>query len=410
MAIKSGELIHVGNQVLVDRAQTAGPGQLNVPTEKIYELGNYQSVATIRDIPDLSFSLDSLDVSAEIESMLLGKDFAAMADGTELLMANVLPLDVASQFKAGRTAASPFDVVASVAIPYLVCDSIAYNFGVAANSHQVIGLKGDSVFYASASAWVQNAVGTATASQTVLLVNTALPYNGDTVNGVRYALGVSLKSGKRLALGTDYTESATGAGPAKTSTITVLAPVPVTDSIRIIYQSDVVASYPQASHAVASATRPAAIKGRDIEIKIGGRLVTDRWSSVQTVTCDWKVTLDKNEEFGNHQLVSQDFDVPAVTGAIDIKPRDVAELLKRVRQIANIATTTEVVGPTTSQPLTLEIILHSPETGAILKTLWVPDARFTLPGFSATANTKVNTTFNYESDSGVLAVYKGAKP
>lgn len=71
-----GELIHVGNQVLVDRAQTAGPGTLNIPTEKIYELGNYQSVATIRDVPDLTFTIESLDVSADIECMPLGPAFA----------------------------------------------------------------------------------------------------------------------------------------------------------------------------------------------------------------------------------------------------------------------------------------------------------------------------------------------
>jgi hypothetical protein len=47
MAIKGGQIIHAGNGVaVIDRIQTAGPGQLNIPTEKIYELGNYKSVAT----------------------------------------------------------------------------------------------------------------------------------------------------------------------------------------------------------------------------------------------------------------------------------------------------------------------------------------------------------------------------
>lgn len=113
--------------VLVDRAQTAGPGNLTIPTEKIFELGNYESVATIRDVPDLAFSLESLDVSAEIECMLLGIDFAGAAAGTELKLANVLPLDIASLFKAGRTSTNPFDVAASVAIPYLVLEASSRN-------------------------------------------------------------------------------------------------------------------------------------------------------------------------------------------------------------------------------------------------------------------------------------------
>ncbi len=117
MAIRSGEPIHVGNQVLVDRAQTAGPGTLNINTEKIYELGNYKSVATVRDTPDLTFTCESFDVSAEMEALLVGQDIPALADGSELDMSKCVPMDVASQFKAGRNAPAPFDLVGSVAIP-----------------------------------------------------------------------------------------------------------------------------------------------------------------------------------------------------------------------------------------------------------------------------------------------------
>ena len=455
------------------------PGQLNINTEKIYELGNYQSVGLIRDIPDLTFDLESLDVSAELECILTGRDFTATPDGTLIAMANILPLDVASQFKGGRTATNPFDVVASVAVPYLVAESISYRFGLRDNASQSVSLRGDAIFYATASAYVQSAVGTNAANQAVLLTNTALPYNGDTINGVRYTLGVSLRSGKRLAFGTDYTEAAVGgtaplaapvqsaastattggtlaaatyfyrivainalgtslgsnevsitttgatstvttnwatvtgatgyrvyrgtaagaqdrlvtttglvltfvdtgaattAGtvptqntsgtPEKTVTITVLAAVPVADSIRVIYQSPVVAVYPQVSHAVASATRPAAIRDRDIEVRVGGALITDRWSSIQSINVEQRVTLEKDEEFGNAQAVGQDFDVPEVSGSIEIKPRDVAELMRRLRQIAGIATSTEVIGAWATVVLPVLIILRSPDTGAIVQ-------------------------------------------
>jgi hypothetical protein len=122
------------------------------------------------------------------------------------------------------------------------------------------------------------------------------------------------------------------------------------------------------------------------------------------------VTLEKDEEFGNSQVVSQDFEVTAVTGSIDIKPRDYVELVKRVRQIAGVASPNQVAGPLTAPPLELAIVLHSPDTGAPLKTLHIPDARFTLPGYSGRVQQKLTTTFNFESDSGVLNVYKGAKP
>ncbi len=410
MAIKSGELIHVGNQILVDRAQTAGPGTLNVPTEKIYELGNYQSVATIRDTPDLTFTMESLDVSAEIECMLLGVDFATAADGTVLPLSKCLPMDVASQFKTGRTATNPFDVTASVAVPYLVCDSISYRFGLRDNASQAVSLRGDSIFYASASAYVQTAAGTGAAGQTIALDNPALPYRGDTIAGTRYALGVSLKSGRRLSVGADYTEAATGTGDARAVTITLTEAVPTGDQVRVIYQSTTAEVYPQLSNAAASATRPAAIKGRDIEVRIGGVTVTDRWSSIQSVTVEQRLELERDEEMGNAQVVAQDYDVPAVTGSVEIKPRDTAELLKRMRQIAGVTNPLEIVGPAQSAVLPVEIRLHSPQTGAVLKTLYVPDARFTLPGFTGTVQQKLTTTFAFESDGGTLIAYKGERP
>jgi hypothetical protein len=51
LAIKGGDLIRTGNLVLVDRVQTAGPGQVNINSNKVYELGSYQSLATSTLLP-----------------------------------------------------------------------------------------------------------------------------------------------------------------------------------------------------------------------------------------------------------------------------------------------------------------------------------------------------------------------
>jgi hypothetical protein len=415
VSIKAGQLISIGNQVLVDRAQTAGPGTLNIPIERIYELGNYQSVGTIRDIPDLTFSLESFDASAQVEALLLDLDFATLVVGEELDLSKMLPMDVASQFKAGRNAVAPFEVEASVAIPYLTAESVSYKFGLTGNASQTVSLRGDSLFYSTGSAYVQETPGTNTDNQAVTLTHHAYAYTGDTVAGTRYALSVSLsKSGKRLLPGADYTEVATGGDPAKSVVVTVLAKVPVTDKIRITYQSDTKASYPQVSHALATSTRPAALKGRNIEILVGGVDITDRWSSVQNVTADWKVTLEKDEELGNAQMIGQDWDVPTVNGTIELKPRDTAELVARIQQIGGV-TAPEVTGALSSVLLPLQIVLHSPDVdpvthrAPVLKTIYVPDARFTLPGYSGKVQTKLTVTFPWESETGQMFVYNGVR-
>ena len=409
MAVKGGDLIHVGNQVLLDRAQTAGPGQLNIPTEKIYELGNYQSVGTVLDIPDLSFPLESFDASAELEAMLVGKDFATDAAGTEYDISASLPVDIASQFKAGRAAANKFDVEVGVAVPHLALEQLSYRFGVSENAQQSVTLKGDSIFYTPGSVYVQEVAGTGTAAQAIVLTNDAYPYEGDIVNGTRYALAVTTKSGRRLLYGVDFTESAVVTGDVAAVTVTITDAVDVSDKIRISYASDTVATYPQVSHAVASATRPAAIRGRHIKVFVGGTALTDQWTGVQSFNADYRVTLDRDLEFGNSEVVSQDYDVPEVTGSIDFKPRDARQLYERVAQIAGAATETEVVGALQQAILPLDIVLYSPTDGSVLKTLHIPDARLTVPGYSGTVQQKLTVTFNFESDTGVLKVYKGAR-
>jgi hypothetical protein len=515
VAIKGGDLIHVANKILIDRAQTAGPGDVTINREKIYELGNYFSLASILDTPDMSFSLESFDVSAEFEALLLNETFTVangtqtatitgsptggtftltyaaattagiaynaspaavqaaleatasiapgdiivtgsagskyvvsftgnataadytlitasaagltggtapavtmttaegvgMTEGTALNPAKYVAMDIASAFKPGFTASNAYDVVGSVAIPYLALESLSYRFGISDQASQSATLRGDSIYYAPGTTFIEEFTGTNTASQVVTVANPAIVYRGDTTNGPRYALSVCLASGKRLLLGADYTEVATGAGPGFALDVTVLAAVPATDAIRVMYSSTAAATYPQLSHAPVTAVRPAAIKGRNVEIFIGGTSVSNRWTSVQSVNIDWKVTLEKDEELGNSNYVSQTFDTPDVTGSVELKPRDYSELYAKICQIAGV-TSGEVAGPLTTTPLELLVVLRSPDTGAILKSIEVPDARFTLPGYSGQAGQgqKINVTFNFESDTGVMVVYKGEKP
>lgn len=409
MAIKGGDLLHVGNQILLERAQTAGPGQVNLSPEKVYELGNYQSIATLFDIPDLSFSLESLDASAELEALLTGQDFGTMAAGTAIDPSRALPLDVIGQIKPGKAAASPYAVVGSVATPYLALESLSYRFGLKDKAAQTAGFKGDAIYYNPGPAVVEEVAGTNTANQAITLAHPAYPYNGDVVAGTKYALAVCLASGKRLFLGTDYTETPTGAGPAMSVTVTIINPVATTDKVRIVYSTSDAVSYPQASHTADSATHPAAIRGRDITVYVGGTALTDRWSDVQSVQVDWRVQLQQDEQFGSSLYVDQDFDVPTVNGNIVVRPRDFANLLTKIQTIAGVGSATEVAGALNTTPLEVLIVLHSPTDGSVLKCLEIPDARITVPGYSGQVQQKLDVTFNFESDTGLLNVYKEAK-
>jgi hypothetical protein len=117
-----------------------------------------------------------------------------------------------------------------------------------------------------------------------------------------------------------------------------------------------------------------------------------------------------------------------VTGSIEIKPSSVDDLFAKIRQISGVTDPLQVVGPQSSVALPLEIRLLNPESGGIpkgtpipgtvsdvydygtvLKTIYIPDARFTLPGYSGTVQQKLVQTINFEGDTGAMSVYRGRR-
>jgi len=96
MAIKAGQILHVADGFLVDRIQSAGAGSVNVNTERIEELGNYQAVATIRDIPDLSFEMETFDMGTEMHEILFNAASGDAAGTKYDVEIDVKPMDIIS--------------------------------------------------------------------------------------------------------------------------------------------------------------------------------------------------------------------------------------------------------------------------------------------------------------------------
>jgi len=423
IAIKSGQILHAMNTFVVDRIQTGGPGNLNIPTEKINELGNYQSVATVRDVPDLTFSMDCLDVDTEVEGILAGSA-NPNADpmgtdgvtGTKYSIAYPKPVDVVSPWKS---AVGAFDIVRGAAIPHLALESINYRYGLRENAGETFSMRGDSIFYVPGQPYLMTAVGdgarTAFAfnddrATTQPAARTALIYSeqGEDL----YALNVSV-DGVRQNRGLDYTETATA--------VTFLTAPPTGARVRIVFGAAAGTTYPQTVHQ-GTAVKPGAIRGKDIQVYVGdtvgdGTGAPLRWTDVQAFNLTWQVTLEDDYEFGNPRSLARDAtDVPAVSGSIDLKPITTAALFVKLNQITGVDPT-EIVGPQSSVTLPMEIRLLNPESGgssaqakgAVLKTLYIPDARFTVPGYEGRVQQKLVQTVNFESDTGILEIFKGRR-
>lgn len=156
------------------------------------------------------------------------------------------------------------------------------------------------------------------------------------------------------------------------------------------------------------------MRGKDIDVYIGGydpsnplASAANKWTGVQAATIEWRVTQEVEEEFGNYFAVSRDFDVPTVTGTIDILPRHADDLFKKIREITGVSETNRVIGATTAVPLPLDIVIKDGENGGItLKRFHVKDARFSVPGYSPRPEQNVTMTLSFESDGGSLEIYR----
>ena len=143
MAIKAGQILHVGGGFVVDRIQSAGAGSINVNTERIEELGNYNAVATLRDTPDLSFEMESVDMSTEIHQMLFGAAPADAAGTVYTVETDLIPLNILSPFKAQGA----FNSVRGLIIPFLNVESLAWSSSLDNVVSLTAGLRGDSIYY-----------------------------------------------------------------------------------------------------------------------------------------------------------------------------------------------------------------------------------------------------------------------
>jgi hypothetical protein len=528
MAIKAGQILHAMNQFIVDRIQTGGAGNLNIPQERVYELGNFQSVGIVRDVPDLSFTLDVLDVGTQVEALITGAvrpdddTTNPLGDGTTpgalYDLAATQTVDVISPFKSSQGA---YNIVKGVAVPQLTVEQAQYRYGLRQNAGENFTLRGDSIYYVPGVPFQANYTGDGTTTvfnfKTTTLTNAVetvtitgaptggtftLTFSGQTTAAIAYNAAASAVQSALAALsnigvgnvsvsgaaGGPYTVTFTGtmAGQAQalmtasgtgltggtTPGVTVVMTtaggaatnlkalkyteggvdmyalnvsvngarqhrgVDFTDTnlavtfttapangaaIRVTFGSTADAAnnpltvnYNQVVNADLT-IKPAAIRGRDIRVKVGGLNDSFKWHDVQSVQVDWRVNLEADFEFGDAHASNRDYvDAPDVTGTIELKSVTVDALFAKLNQMTGV-TSTDIVGPLSTITLPVVIELLNPDSGGtshvphgtVLKTLFIPDARFTIPGYEGRVGQKLISQLAFTSDKGILQIVKG---
>ena len=447
MSIKAGAILFDANGFVVDRIQTGGPGSLNIPEEKIYEVGNWESVGTVYDIPDLSFDLESFDVSPEFEYILVNEDPVEPSDPTAAIdFQNANPIDVLSPFKSVR---NTYNIVNGVIVPYLTLERVSYSFGVGSNASQSFTLRGDSIYYTPGQPVMERIAATSDGNTQAVSYEhgTALLYDGSGSN--EYLLNFTAY--KSDGTYKRYYQSDMAASPAPDSSgFTIPASINSVangwDYYQICYAvaADTI-DYDASVHALAGpyaaateagplgtdasplyatpgaspyagGTKPAAVRAKDIDIFTADStdnpddpsLATwTRLTGVQNFEATWSVSLENDEELGNSRYVDQDYDVPDVSGSMTVKAFDTADLFAKINLVTGVDPA-KVVGPNINEAIQVLIVINDPAVAnTVIKTIHLPEARFQVPGFSGQVQTKLENQFDWTSDTGTMKVYKG---
>ena len=417
MSIHAGSILHLGGNNVIDRIQSAGLGDARVPTEVIREVGNREVVDKVPGDPDFTFTLESLDVTDEIEAWLAGQSGtgtgsaagpgAANPDGTAYDWLDCKMVNIPSPWKDPATG-SAGTVESGHLVPGYYPTRIRYRMGVTDNATVEVELGGGSYYYAEAAPIEEFANGDGS-DVTFSTTDPAIGYRKGGAEGTtfRRIFGV-IVDGELMIPNVDYTESGPVDATAQTVTITFTdAPAVGTRNIKFCYFTSAAKSFPQTVHA-STVVKPGAVRGRNICVKIGSAAV--KIGNVQSFELEATVDGEIEREFCNEEPVGRTINGFDCNGSVTVRSKNSDAFFDLLSKATGVARG-EVIGflNTHEEPLRIEI--QNPKNPAqILKTLYVSDAIFSIPGTPARVNTPTDFVLSFESRRGSYIAYKGAKP
>lgn len=420
MAIKAGTILNVAGRTVLQRLQTAGLGNVTIPIDTVREIGNDLVVDQVPQEPEFTFAMESLAVDCEIEAILHGRVSTGILpgqaagkadpDGTEYKWETSQYINVLSPWKDPQSFSSG-NVIAGHVIPGYFPSKIAYKFGVTENAQTTVDLRGGS-FYYGGFAPTEDVFAGDGATAAFVTAEPAVRFRRGGVGGTtfRSVFGV-LVNGVLQNEGQDFI--AAGGGPASAAsavTVTFTTPPPTGAQIRVAYFTTNAHAYPDAVHAD-SLTLPGAVRGRNICVSLasGGANTWQKLFGVQTITLDAAFDVTIERELCNDEPTGFTINGTNVNGVITAHASTADNFMRLLSQITGIDDDEEIVGFLNLNPLRLKIEIMDPKNpGNTLKTLYVPNATFDIPGTPARVNAVLDFSFSYRSLTGSYSAFKGA--
>lgn len=416
MSVRAGSIVHVGGRNVIDRLQDAGLGNARIPIETIREIGNDLVVDKIPGEADFTFTLTSWDVTTDLLALFTGKVGNPAANQppgysdalhTEYKWENCKFINIASPWK-GDTGSAGGHVTAGHLVPGYYPTRVRYRLGVTENAQMEAELAGAEFYYARCAPIEEVAAGDGTATA-FATSEAARPYRVNGAGGTtfKYVFGV-LVDGVLMVEGTDYTVTGGTAppGPSTAATIHFSTPPANGSQVRFAYFTEVAKTYPQAVNADAT-LKPGAVRGRDIDVYLGGIKV----GGVQAFELEATSTGTVQREMGNPSPTGRSVEGTDVTGTLTLDPKDPAAFFRALEEGTGLDSTDEVLGFYNMNAAPLEIRVRDPrDAGTIIKTIYVPDGILQPPGTPARVNQSTQFALAFDGREGTFSEFKGGRP
>jgi hypothetical protein len=415
VTILAGTILHVGGNNIIDRLQSAGFNNTRMPIEPIREIGNMNVVDKVPGEPDFTFTLESFDVSTEIEAWLTGEvgdgtvagaPGATDPDGTEYPIdgAHCQFVNITSPWRDPLSSAGTID--AGHIVPGYYPTRITYRYGVRDNASETVELMGSTFYYHQSPPVEHYATGDG-ATTDFTTPDPAVPYREYGVGGTtfRSIFGV-IVDGALQSKGVDYSETPTNSATPAAATVHFFVAPKTGSVIKFAYFTTATRAFPTALNASA-VVKPAAVRGRNVCVFLGSGGAAAQLGGVQSATLEYVVNGQVERELCSYEVVGYTVLSTDVTGSVVIRARDITQLFGILSKITGLSTD-EVIGWLNINPVPLSIKIQNPRNpGQILKSLYVSDAMFDMPDAGVRVNQPVDFTLNFESQTGTYAVYKG---
>lgn len=358
----------------------------DIPSTVIDEIGNSQHAGEAKDTPNVTLSFSAFDTSIKIFAAMTGTNPAAYpASGVDTI--NLGEIDAIIFTKDADTS----DYVKSAHGKRLQIRDYSFSYSVDGESTE------DYTAIGSERRWLKYdvKVDKFTTGTSFSLTQTPIQLK----NG-NYALSI-ISDGEYLT----EVAAAPAAGEYSISGTSLTLGEAAASQVIAVYHANPVGNN---WSDVSDATIPAAVRGKDVNLKIAANSIP----RVQSVTINGNLQVQPVKEMGNRNIVGYQRQIPTIEGTITVLDTD-TELISLLTE--GVIDSGQEWAPgegcvTTTLSLTVELYDPCDTTApyTVLKTVYLPSISIVGDSYTVNVNQNAQQVFNWKSLDAQCIIYSGA--